>query len=192
MGRKRKSVMIIDEEPSRRKRYFSVVKLMGVDVSSALDGTEAMSRLPREQSDVVIVNMYSKEVGGFSFIKELRTYGLGQKMKIIGVVKDSKNDPTGVIAVGADALMEPDVEPYELIELACKHLGISKIEIPKDQMQKRREIVEEVVTNYRNRAKEGERLGGRTLGVKLLLPGGKSPLLELTEDAGKKRSHRRS
>jgi hypothetical protein len=111
-------------------------------------------------------------------------------MKIIGVVKDCKGDPTGVIAVGADDVMEPDVEPYELIELACKHLGISKIEIPKEQMQKRREIVEEVVTNYRNRAEESERLGGRALGVKLLLPGGKSPLLSLTEDAGKKRSRR--
>ena len=190
MAHRRKSVMIIDEEPARRKKYFDVVKLMGVDVSSALDGTEAMGRLPREQSDVVIVNMYSKEVGGFSFIKELRTYGLGQKMKIIGVVKDSKNDPTDVKVVGADDLMEPDVEPYELIELACKHLGISKIEIPKEQMQKRREIVEEVVTNYRNRAKESERMGGRKLAVELYLPGGKSPLLALTEDAGKKKSRR--
>jgi hypothetical protein len=132
--------------------------------------------------------MYSKEVGGFNFIKELRTYGLGQKMKIIGVVQGGKKDHADVIAVGADDLMEPDVEPYELIELACKHLGISKIEIPKEQMQKRREIVEEVVTNYRHRARESERMGGRKLAVELYLPGGKSPLLALTEDAGKKRN----
>jgi hypothetical protein len=148
-----------------------------------------MERLRREQSNVVIVNMYTKSVGGFSFIKELRTYGLGQKMKIIGVVEDSKEDPTGVKAVGADDLMEPDVQPYELIELACKHLGISKIEIPKEQMQKRREVVEEVVTNYRHRAQESERLGGRPINVEVFLPGGKSPLLELTEDAGKNSSN---
>jgi DNA-binding NtrC family response regulator len=190
MVHRRKGVMIVDEEPSQRNKYFDVVKLTGVDVSSAMDGTEAISRLPREKSDVVIVNMYSKEVGGFSFIKELRTYGLGQKMKIIGVVKDSTNAPTGVRARGADDLMEPDVEPYELIELACRHLGISKIEIPKEQMKKRREIVEEVVKNYRHRAKESERAGGRALGVKVFLPGGKSPLLALTDDAGKKRTRR--
>jgi CheY-like chemotaxis protein len=190
MAYRRKGVMIIDEEPAQRKRYFDVVKLMGVDVSSALDGTEAMSRLPREQSDVVIVNMYSQEVGGFGFIRELRTYGLGQKMKIIGVVKDRLGDPTGVMEVGADALMEPDVEPYELIELACKYLGISRIEIPKEQMQKRREIVEEVVANYGHRTLESEKSGGRALSVQLLLPGGKSPLLALTDDAGKKKSRR--
>jgi CheY-like chemotaxis protein len=188
MAYRRKGVMIIDEEPARRKKYFDVVKLTGVDVSSAIDGTEAMSRLPREKSDMVIVNMYSKSVGGFGFVKELRTYGLGQRMKIIGVVEDSQEDPTGARSVGADDLVEPDVEPFELIEMACKHLGISKIEIPKEQMQKRREIVEEVVTNYRHRARESERMGGRPIRVELLLPGGKSPLLALTEDAGKSKS----
>jgi CheY-like chemotaxis protein len=186
MVQRRKGVMIVDEEPARRKKYYDVVKLTGVNVSSAVDGTEAMSRLPREQSDVVIVNMYSKVVGGYSFIKELRTYGLGQKMKIIGVVENSEKDSPSAKAAGADDLMEPDVEPYELIELACKHLGIRKIEIPNEQMQKRREIVEEVVVNYRNRAKESERLGGRPIDVEVFLPGGKSPLLELTEDAGKR------
>jgi CheY-like chemotaxis protein len=186
MVQRRKGVMIVDEEPARRKKYYDVVKLTGVNVSSAVDGTEAMSRLPREQSDVVIVNMYSKVVGGYSFIKELRTYGLGQRMKIIGVVENSEKDSPSAKAAGADDLMEPDVEPYELIELACKHLGIRKIEIPKDQMQKRREIVEEVVVNYRNRAQESDRLGGRPINVEVFLPGGKSPLLELTEDAGKR------
>jgi hypothetical protein len=44
-----------------------------------------------------------------------------------------------------------------------------------------------VVTNYRHRAQESERLGGRPLKVELFLPGGKSPLLALTEDAGKTR-----
>jgi CheY-like chemotaxis protein len=185
MVRRRKGVMIIDEEPARRKKFYDVVKLTGVNVSSAVDGTEAMGRLPREQSDVVIVNMYSKLVGGFSFVKELRTYGLGQKMKVIGVVESSEDDSSSAKAAGADDVMQPDVEPYELIEIACKYLGISKIEIPKEQMQKRREIVEEVVTNYRNRAQESERLGGRPINVELFLPGGKSPLLALTDDAGK-------
>jgi CheY-like chemotaxis protein len=189
MAHRRKGVMIIDQEPAQRKKYYDVIKLTGVNVSSAVDGTEAMERIRREQSNVVIVNMYSKSVGGFGFVKELRTYGLGQKMKIIGVVEDSENDSSSAKAAGADDLVEPDVEPYELIEMACKHLGISKIEIPKEQMQKRREIVEEVVTNYRNRARESERLGGRQINVEVFLPGGKSPLLALTEDAGKNRGN---
>ena len=186
MAHRRKGVMIIDEEPARRKKFYDVIKLTGVNVSSAVDGTEAMTRLRREQSNVVIVNLYSKSVGGYSFIKELRTYGLGQKMKIVGVVENGENDTASAKAAGADEVMEPDVEPYELIELACKYLGISRIEIPKDQMQKKREIVEEVVTNYRHRAKESERLGGRPIKVELFLPGGKSPLLALTDDAGKR------
>jgi CheY-like chemotaxis protein len=185
MAHRRKGVMIIDEEPARRKKFYDVIKLTGANVSSAIDGTEAMTRLRREQSEVIIVNLYSKSVGGYSFVKELRTYGLGQKMKIIGVVENSENDSGSARAAGADDLLEPDVEPYELIELACKHLGISRIEIPKDQMQKKREIVEEVVTNYRDRARESERLGGRPINVELFLPGGKSPLLALTDDAGK-------
>jgi len=184
---RRKGVMIIDEEPARRKKYYDVVKLTGVNVSSAVDGTEALGRLPREKSNVVIVNMYTKSVGGFGFVKDLRTYGLGQKMKVIGVIEDFEADASSAKAAGADEVMKPDVEPYELIELACKHLGIEKIEIPKEQMQKRREIVEEVVTNYRKRAQESERLGGRPIKVELFLPGGKSPLLALTEDAGKTR-----
>ena len=63
--------------------------------------------------------------------------------------------------MGADDLMEPDVEPYELIELACKHLGIRKIEIPKDQLARLGEAF------FRVKTPDTARITGTGLGVSI-------------------------
>ena len=40
-------------------QIFEVLMAAGVDLDSAIDGDEAMSRIPREQPDLVLVNMMS-------------------------------------------------------------------------------------------------------------------------------------
>lgn len=179
--------MIIDDDTRRRKHFYDVLKLTGQDIYSAARGGDAMERLPREKPLLILVNMESAEVGGLNFIKDLRTYGMGKKMKVVAVVDEDKQKKLAT-AAGADGFLELATPPFEVLELVAEQLGIDKIEIPPDQFQKRREIVEEVVDSYKHRAQQSKRPGAKPLKIPLMLPGGKDPLMVLTEDAGKGRA----
>jgi two-component system response regulator (stage 0 sporulation protein F) len=179
--------MIIDDEPARRKRIYDVLKLTGEDIFSSSTGDAAMELMPHEQPDIVLVNISSDRVGGVEFIKTLRTYGMGQKMKVLGVYGGKEDEKKSAALAGADDVMDEDIPPYELLEVVAKQLGVDQIEIPKEQLSKRREVVEEVVADYRSRAEESKTRKGRPLSVKLFLPGRQEPLLMLTEDAGKEK-----
>lgn len=183
----RKPIMIIDDDTRRRKHFYDVLKLTGEDIYSASRGVDAMERLPREKPLLIVINMDSGKVDGISFIKELRTYGMGKRMKVIGVVADDKQKDLAT-AAGANGFLEMETPPFEVLEVIAEQLGLEKIEIPPEQFEKRREVVEEVVESYKHRAQQSKKTGTRPIKVPLLLPGGKDPLMALTEDAGKGRT----
>jgi len=187
--RKKKSVMIVDDDRGRRKKIYDILRLTGFDLFSATSGTEAMGKLPREKPQLLLVNMFSAAVSGLDFLKELRTYGMGQKMTVIGMVVEENGERKRVTAAGADDLLEEDFAPYKLVELVSKHMGIDKIEIHRDQFDKRQEIVEELAESYRERRRKAKK-GGTAPAVQLFLPDGKDlGTLQLTDFAGK---HRRA
>ena len=132
MGRKsaQKGVMIVDDDPSRRKKLFEVVRLVGVNVFSAVNGAEALGHIPREQPDLIIVNLDSDKTGGIEFVRRLRTYGMGQKVKVLGIVGKDEKKRQAASAVGADELLEQDTPPNQMVEIVGKYLGIKKIQIP--------------------------------------------------------------
>jgi len=187
--RKKKSVMIVDDDRGRRQKLYAVLRLTGFDLFSATSGTEAMSKLPREKPQLIVVNMFSVAVSGLDFLKELRTYGMGQKITVIGMVAEDNGESKRVTSAGADDLLDENFAPYRLVELVSKHMGIDKIEIRQDQFDKRREIVEELAESYRERRRKAKK-GGASPAVQLFLPDGKDlGTLLLTDDAGK---HRRA
>ncbi len=180
----RKSIMIIDDEPFRRKKIYDILKLTGEDIFSASSGQEAMQRIPREKPRLVLVNLFSEQVDGRVFVKKLRTYGMGKKIKVIGITSGDDAEDEIAIKIGADLALSSSFQPYKLLEVTAACLELQKIAIPEKQMKKRKEIVEEVVEDYKNNhigSKSGQR---EALGVVLLLPGGADPLLALPDGKG--------
>lgn len=186
-GRK-KTVLIIDDDKNRRKKIYDVLKLTGFDLFSANTGAEAMPRLPSQKPRMVIVSTVSKAFSGIEFVKELRTYGLGQKMTVVGIVSAADGERKPCIAAGANDILQEGFEPYRLVEMVSKYMNIDKLEIPEEQFAKRREVVEELADSYRERVRESAK-GEPSPAVQLLLPDGRDlGMFQLTEDAGKHRA----
>ena len=168
-----KVVMIVDDDASRRRIIYEILKAAGVDLVSAIDGDEAMSSIPREQPHLVLVNMHSTRVRGLDFIKELRMYGLGQRIKVAAMVSDDKQMRTNAKAAGADEVVERNVNPHELVDLMRKLLGIEKFNLPTHQASQRG-VVEE---DLRGRVK-------KDVAAEEKKPKGPR---QITDDAGKKK-----
>ncbi|MBW1809530.1 MAG: response regulator [Deltaproteobacteria bacterium] len=182
---KRKAVMIIDDDMVRRKKLYDVLKLTGFDLISAINGKEAIGKIPREKPKLVVINMNSAVVFGIDFIKELRTYGMGQQITVIGMVTAEEEERKRTRAAGADDLLDQDFAPYALVELVCKYLKIEKINISEAQFEKRKEIVEELADSYRDRMRKAKTEEDAPV-VQLLLPDGRDlGVLQLTDFAGK-------
>jgi DNA-binding response OmpR family regulator len=122
--------MIVDDDPSRRREIFEILRTAGVDVVSASTSEEAMRSVPREKPDLIVVNLVSKGVDGMGFIKELRMYGMGQKIPVAGMVADDKQMKKNARAAGANEILDRNPNPHELVELITKVLGIREFNLP--------------------------------------------------------------
>jgi len=178
--------MIVDDDVGRRKRVYDVLKITGFDIFSAASGDEALGRLPREKPRLVVVNTTSPGTMGNDFIRRLRTYGMGQKMIVIGMTTDEDGEKEKARQAGADELLSELFSPFSLVEMVSNHLGIERIEIPKGEFEKRREVVEELAQSYRQHKHSHKDQPPK---VQLMLPGGRDlGTLLLTEDAGRGRT----
>ena len=186
--RSRKVVMLVEDEPARRKYLYDILKLTRVDVVSCVNDEEAMLVARREQPDLILLNMYSDKTEGMSFLKELRCYALGRQMIVLGMVGDEDESLHKAASLaGADKLLERNPAPHLVLELVAGYLKIQKIEVPGNMRQ---EVGNSTVHPAPEEALDADRLseqGGADPEIKPIIKSLNS-LLQLTEDAGKKRT----
>jgi CheY-like chemotaxis protein len=173
--------MVLDDDPGRRRALYEILRIIGIDILSAASGAEAMQRVPSEQPDLILVNLWSEKAGGIEFIRDLRRYGQGQKIPVFALVEAEPEKRTHATAAGANELLDPDPVPYALIEMICDELEVDTLKIP--PALRRPDPVEEA-----RLARQGKLLGVFTLAQQIALPSGStSRRLKLTSDAGKNR-----
>ncbi len=127
----RKCVMILEDEPGRRKYFHEILRLTRVDVACAADAEEGLEVARHDQPELILLNLFSDKADGVSFLKRLRSFGLGQKMVVLGMVGDEDAKAhAAASSAGADKLLERQPAPHLVLELVAGYLGIKKIEIP--------------------------------------------------------------
>ncbi len=186
--RSRKVVMLVEAEPARRKYLYDILKLTRVDVVSCANEEEAMLAARREQPELILLNMFSDETEGLSFLKQLRCYALGRQMIVLGMVGDEDESlHMAASLAGADKLLERNPAPYLVLELVAGYLKIQKIEVPGNMRQ---EVGGSTVTAAPEEALDADRVSDQGKADPEIKPIIKSlnSLLRLTEDAGKNRT----
>jgi CheY-like chemotaxis protein len=178
--RSRKTVMLVEDDPARRRDLYEVLKLTRVDVVSATDSDQAMLLVRREHPDLIVLNMFSDETAGIDFLKQLRCFGLGRKMIVLGMVGDESDDLHKAASLaGPDKLLERSPAPHVVLELILAYLKIEQIEVPENmQTEVGRKSVEAAPEAALTADEDGD--------VKPIVKDLNS-LLMLTDTAGKKR-----
>jgi two-component system, chemotaxis family, chemotaxis protein CheY len=67
-----KTVLVIDDASLVRLYYRSTLEAAGFRVEEALNGLEALEKLPGLAADLLIVDVNMPQMDGFSFLRKLR------------------------------------------------------------------------------------------------------------------------
>lgn len=175
--------MLVEDDARRRHQLYEVLKLTRVDVISAVDSEQAMELVRREHPELILLNMHSEQTRGIAFLKELRCFGLGQKIIVLGMVGDEDEQYQKAASLaGADKLLERNPAPHLVLELVLGYLKIERIKVPQNMQSEVGRKSVEAAPEEALRADEGEKRPEVKPIVRDL-----SSLLRLTDDAGKRR-----
>jgi chemosensory pili system protein ChpA (sensor histidine kinase/response regulator) len=82
-------VLFVDDSLSVRKVAEMLLKELGVDVITAVDGVEAMAKLRNEKVDLVFTDLEMPRMNGYELIRELRFLPVHKSLPIVVVTSRS-------------------------------------------------------------------------------------------------------
>jgi two-component system chemotaxis response regulator CheY len=102
-----KVVLVVDDSATVRKFVAASLNMKGFRVVTAMDGVEALERMPAEKFDLIITDLNMPDMDGFEFIRTLRETPEYRDIPIIVLSSytDLKNKDLA-LEIGALAFLE--------------------------------------------------------------------------------------
>jgi len=66
-------LLMVEDEKDLAEIYSLQMKMSGIDVIIALNGTEALDYLQKEKFDIVLLDLFMPDVDGFAVLKKIRS-----------------------------------------------------------------------------------------------------------------------
>ena len=133
-----KKILVVDDEPDVREFISACLEDAGFQVSSAIDGVDALEKLETEVPDLMTLDMVMPRKSGLSLIRKMRKNEVWKKIPVIIVTAHAKDelakDDVKEILVSSESkqenrfLMEKPIVPSQLIDLVCEVLHVSSNE----------------------------------------------------------------
>lgn len=123
-GDSRKRVLLIDEDPMKRRMSKSKLILEGFSVVDVEDGFSAIRRMEEETPDLVILDLFMQKMDGFKVLTIIRESPMWKDIPVL--IYSSKGGDAimeKVLAAGAtEFLLKMMTSPTKLAEIVKKHL----------------------------------------------------------------------
>jgi len=110
-----KTVMIIDDSSTVRKFVTFTLKMKGFDVITAIDGFDALEKMPAEGVDLIITDLNMPNMNGYELIVNIKENESFKDIPII--ILSSESDEADIKKgkeLGADTYL---VKPFNAIKL---------------------------------------------------------------------------
>lgn len=95
-----KTILIAEDSPTIRKFITLALKIQGYRIITAVDGMEALEKLPTEKIDLLITDLNMPNIDGLRLIRTIRQNDLYKNLPIIILSSLSKDED---IQQGLDA-----------------------------------------------------------------------------------------
>lgn len=119
------SILVVDDDSQVLEVVGEMLRLEGYDVSTAVDGRDAVSQFKGGQFDLVITDLIMPEKEGLETIAELRT--LRDGVPVIAMSGGGRIGPTDYLEtarfIGANATLAKPFARSELITLVSSLLA---------------------------------------------------------------------
>lgn len=108
-------LLIVDDEADIREMLARHFRFLGLSVSTAENGREALEILRREKTDIVISDIMMPEMNGIELLRALRAeYPMVHSIMITGYV--TLDNALACMRLGADTLIFKPLEDLKLLE----------------------------------------------------------------------------
>jgi DNA-binding NtrC family response regulator len=100
-------ILVVDDEPGMRRYLQTVLELDSYRVSTAANGEEALSKIQREQPDVVLLDMVMPGADGLETLKRIREARPSTKVVMLSCVRDTRKVAMAMRLGAQDYLSKP-------------------------------------------------------------------------------------
>ncbi len=100
-------ILVVDDEPGMRRYLQTVLELDSYRVSTAADGEEALSKLQRDQPDVVLLDMVMPGPDGLETLRRIRETRPTTKVVMLSCVRDTRKVAMAMRLGAHDYLSKP-------------------------------------------------------------------------------------
>ena len=100
-------ILVVDDEPGMRRYLQTVLELDSYRVSTAADGEEALSKLQRDQPDVVLLDMVMPGPDGLETLRRIRETRPSTKVVMLSCVRDTRKVAMAMRLGAHDYLSKP-------------------------------------------------------------------------------------
>ena len=116
-------VLVAEDNPSNQKLIAILLQRMGLEVTLADDGIEAIKQCDSESFDVILMDMQMPNLNGYDATRQLRSQGV--KTPIIAVTANAMTgDEQKCMDVGCDGYLPKPIDRNKLDELVGQHLTV--------------------------------------------------------------------
>lgn len=132
-------VLVVDDDAVNRQLASDTLAAAGYDVSSAVDGVEALERVRREPPDLLILDVMMPRMNGLEVCRIVKSVASDTFIPIILVtVKSDVDSKVAGLKLGADDYIG---KPYNPLELRARVESMLRIKALQDRINaKRREL----------------------------------------------------
>lgn len=117
-------VLVVDDSPMQREMISRVLKNVGINVTVASDGVEALEEIQKSCPDLVVLDIVMPRMNGYEVCRWLRS-NLGQTLPVVMCTsKREEFDRYWGMKQGADAYISKPFHPHDLVATVKQLLKI--------------------------------------------------------------------
>jgi len=122
-----KKIFIVEDELDFLSTLRERLEFEGFEVTTAVDGEEALKKIPEEQPDLILLDIMLPEMNGYQVCRELKSTPETETIPVVVVTaKSQESDKFWAKETGADDYVTKPFEMEELLQKIQDNLQESK------------------------------------------------------------------
>jgi twitching motility two-component system response regulator PilH len=109
-------VLVVEDSPPQREMISSLLKGIGLIVTSAGDGVEALEQIKNSRPDIVVLDIVMPRMNGYELCRRIKLDPKTQEVPVVMCsTKGEEFDRYWGMRQGADAYIAKPFQPQELV-----------------------------------------------------------------------------
>jgi PleD family two-component response regulator len=114
-GRKRPTVLVVDDDRNLRTIISTNLQIAGFDVIGAADGAQALALLDSGAPDVVLLDVTMPVMDGYATLRKIRRHPAASHVPVIILTGTTNVDAAKSLEAGADDFISKPFSPQEML-----------------------------------------------------------------------------